>query len=350
VDLRLSPEQQQLVEAFSGLYGKHAAPEHVRAAEPSGFDAELWARLVELGVLPMAVGESVGGWGASFLDLAVVAEQQGRFLAPAPVIEAQVAARLLARVGDPGAARLADALGGERLITFAPRAARDGSAGLVPAGSVADDAVVLAGDRLLLVPLEGARTVVENLASMPLADIDLARTDGTGAGLVLAEGSTALELHDRAVDEWMALTAAALVGIAARALEVGVEYVKERYAWGVPIGSFQGISHRLADSATAVDGARLLAHEAAWAVEEEPERAAELAAMAFAFAYETARDATYRSLHFHGGYGFMMEYDIQLFYRRARGWAEVYDDPGRVYRRVADRRYGPVASASVGEG
>ncbi len=345
MDLRLSPEQQQLVEAFSGLYGKHAAPEYVRAAEPSGFDAELWARLVELGVLPMAVDESVGGWGASFLDLAVVAEQQGRFLAPAPVIEAQVAARLLARVAEPSTARLADALGGERLITFAPRAARDGFAGLVPAGSVADDAVVLSGDRLLLVPLDGARTVVENLASMPLADIAVGED-----GLVLAEGSNARELHDRAVDEWMALTATALVGLAARALEIGVEYVKERYAWGVPIGSFQGISHRLADSATAVDGARLLAFEAAWAAEEEPERAAELAAMAFAFAYETARDATYRSLHFHGGYGFMMEYDIQLYYRRARGWAEVYDDPGRVYRRVADRRYGPVASASVGEG
>ena len=112
----------------------------------------------------------------------------------------------------------------------------------------------------------------------------------------------------------------------------------------MPIGSFQGIAHRLADTAAAVDGARLLAYEAAWAVDDQPERAAELAAMAFAFAYETARDATYRSLHFHGGYGFMMEYDIQLYFRRARGWANVFDDPEHVYRRVADRRYGPVRS------
>jgi alkylation response protein AidB-like acyl-CoA dehydrogenase len=348
VDLRLSPEQEQLVEAFSGLYGKRAAIEHVRAAEPSGFDADLWARLGDLGVLPMAVDEPSGGWGASFLDLAVVAEQQGRFLAPAPVIETQVAARLLARLGEPGARPLSDALSGDRLITFAPRRARDDVAGLVPAGSVADDAVILIGDRLVLVPLDGARTSVENLASMPLADIAL--LDGAGTGLVLADGPAALEAHDRAVDEWMALTGAALVGIAARALEIGVDYVKERYAWGVPIGSFQAISHRLADSAAAVDGARLLALEAAWAVAEEPERSAELAAMAFAFGYETARDATYRSLHFHGGYGFMMEYDIQLYYRRARGWAEVYDDPGLVYRRVADRRYGPVAPATVGKG
>jgi hypothetical protein len=71
--------------------------------------------------------------------------------------------------------------------------------------------------------------------------------------------------------------------------------------------------------------------------------------MAFAFAYETARDTTYRSLHFHGGYGFMMEYDIQLYFRRARGWANVFDDPEHVYRRAADRRYGPPLRGHPGE-
>ena len=337
MDLRLTPEQDQLVDAFAGLYSKHSTPEQVRSAEALGFDPELWKRLADLGAVPMAVGEADGGWGASFLELALVAEQQGRFVAAAPIIEAQVAARLLARLGRTGAGPLADALSGGRLITFAPRVARGDRADLVPAGSIADAAVVLADDRLLLVPLDDARTVVENLASMPLADVALAPSS-----TVLAEGDLARSAHDRAVDEWMALTGAALVGIAARALEIGVEYVKERKAWGVPIGTFQGISHRLADSASAVDGARLLAYEAAWAVEDQPERAAELAAMSFAFAYETARDATYRSLHFHGGYGFMMEYDIQLYYRRARGWANVHEDPEAAYRRVADRRYGPV--------
>ena len=146
---------------------------------------------------------------------------------------------------------------------------------------------------------------------------------------------------DGALDDFLVLTAAGLVGIGARALEIGVEYVKERKAWGVPIGSFQAIAHRLADSATAVDGARLLAYEAAWAASDEPDRHSELAAMAFAFAYESARDATYRSLHFHGGYGFMMEYDIQLYYRRARAWANVYAEPRlrvRTRRRQALRR------------
>jgi alkylation response protein AidB-like acyl-CoA dehydrogenase len=342
MDLRLTDEQTQLVDAFASLYAKHSTPELVRAAEKVGFDPGLWERLGELGAVPMAVAESAGGWGATFLDLALAAEQQGRFVAPVPAIETQVAARLLERVGEPASAALADALSGDRLVTFAPRAARAGGAELVPAGAIADDAVVLVGDALVVVPLDGRRTVVENLGSMPLADIELA-----AAPTVLASGAQAHALHDRAVDEWLALTAAALVGVAARALEIGVEYVKERKAWGVPIGSFQAVAHRLADCATAVDGARLLAYEAAWAVDEQPGRAGELAAMAFSFAYETARDATYRSLHFHGGYGFMMEYDIQLYYRRARAWANVFTNPEEGYLRVADRRYGPVAANGV---
>ena len=151
------------------------------------------------------------------------------------------------------------------------------------------------------------------------------------------EGCAAFET---ALDEWLLLTAAALVGLGARSLEIGVEYVKEREAFGVPIGSFQAVAHRLADSATALDGARLLAYEAAWAVEDDPGRATELAALAFAFAAEAARDASYRSLHFHGGYGFMMEYDIQLFWRRARAWTNVWAEPAAGYRRAADARYG----------
>ena len=336
LDLDLTTEQRQLVESFAALYGKHAAPEHVRAAEPLGFDESLWGHVLEIGALNMAVGEAAGGWGASPLDLALIAEQQGRFVAPVPVLEAQVAARLLARLDGPRAASELDSvLQGDRLVTTALHPARDGTAALVPAAAIADDAVVLVGDQLLLVPLIQARTLVENLGSMPVADVAV-----VDEAEVLASGPQALIAFDAAVDDFLSLTAAALVGIGARALEIGIAYVKERIAWGVPVGSFQAIAHPLADSATAVDGARLLAYEAAWAATDAPERAPELAAMAFAFAYESARDATYRSLHFHGGYGFMMEYDIQLYYRRARAWANIYADPRNVYRRVADKRYG----------
>ena len=337
MDLRLSDEQQQLVDALAALYGKHAPPERVRAAEPGGFDAALWDQLLELGVVAMAVDEADGGWGASPEDLALAAEQQGRAVAPAPVIEAQAAARALARLGrEELAGALTDVLAGDRLVTIALREAVDGRALAVPAAAVADDALVLNGDRLLLVPLEGVRSPFENLGSMPLADVEVG---GSGAREV-ASGAEAHAVHDAAVDDWLRLTAAALVGVGAKALELAVAYVKERKAWGVPIGSFQSVAHGLADVATAVDGARLLAYEAAWAATDDVERAPELAALAFAFAAGAARDATDRALHYHGGYGFMMEYDVQLLWRRARSWGQVWGEPRAGYLRAADRRYG----------
>jgi alkylation response protein AidB-like acyl-CoA dehydrogenase len=335
MDVGMSDEQHQLVESFTALFGDASPPARVRLAEPLGFDPGLWETVRSGGIVAMAVDDTHGGWGAEPLDLALVAETQGRFAAPVPIVESQVAARLLARLDAPRAASaLATTLAGERTVTMAVHPAREGVARLVPAGAVADDALVMDGGRLLLVPTGDNRAHVENLGSMPLADLRL----GPDAE-VLADGPAAEVAYEAALDEFSLLTAALQVGVAARAVEIGVRYVKERHAFGVPIGSFQSIAHALADSATAVDGARLLTYEAAWAHAEEPERFAELAAMAFAFATETARDATYRSLHFHGGYGFTDEYDIQLYYRRARAWTAVYLEPRAAYRRAADHRY-----------
>ncbi len=204
MDLNLTAEQNQLVEAFAGLFAKQATSDQVRAAEPLGFDGALWRQLHEMGVLEMALDESSGGWGASPLDLALIAEQQGRFVAPVPIIETQVAARLLARLGEGRAAEvLAGALAGERIVTLAlhpvvRNAAVPGKATLVPAGAVADDALVLDGDRLLLVTLEGNRTLVENLASMPLADVAV-----PADAEVLAEGAAVLAAHDAAIDDFL---------------------------------------------------------------------------------------------------------------------------------------------------
>jgi alkylation response protein AidB-like acyl-CoA dehydrogenase len=169
---------------------------------------------------------------------------------------------------------------------------------------------------------------------MPLADVEI-----PGAATVLVESGVAAEVFERAVDRWLMLTAAVLVGAGSRALEITVDYACDRRAFGTPIGAFQAISHRLADSATAVDGARLLVYRAACAEVDDVERASELAAMAFAFAYEAARDVTHRGIHFHGGYGFMMEQDIQLYYRRVRGWANVFGDTNAALDRVASERY-----------
>ncbi|BCQ09018.1 acyl-CoA dehydrogenase [Mycobacterium heckeshornense] len=338
MDLSLSGEQRQLVDSFAAMYARESSTQRVRAAEPTGFDPRLWRALLETGAVDMAVTEAAGGWGATELELALIAEQYGRAIASAPVIEAQVAARLLGRCGDARAELLQAALTGERLVAFAPRPARNGIFSLAPAGAVADVVVGLDGTRLVAALVGGDRRPVRNLGSLPLADVPV----GCDAE-VLAEGDEAQRRFDDALDLWLALTATALAGAAKRAVELAVDYAKQRHAFGVAIGSFQAVSHPLADSATAADGARLLALEAACAFVDEPHRVKELAAMAFAFASETARDATQRSLHVHGGYGFGMEGDIQLYYRRVRGWAMVYGEPAVALDRVADARYGTVA-------
>jgi alkylation response protein AidB-like acyl-CoA dehydrogenase len=335
VDLNLSDEQQQLVDSFGALYAKESPTERVRAAEPIGHDAELWLRLKENGALQMAVDERSGGWGASLLDLALVAEQHGRYLGSAPLIEAQAAARLLARLGSnrTGRALLGSAIAGTRLVTLALHPPTDGVLSLVPGGSVADDVVFFDGGSVRHIALGDDRRAVTNIGSLPLADIVV-----PASATELASGTEASSAFDGAVNEWMILVAGALVGIAARSIEIGVEYVKERKAFGVPIGSFQAVSHGLADAATALDGGTLLAREAAWSAEIEPERTLELGPLAFGFCAETAREASYRSLHYHGGYGFMLEYDIQLYFRRARAWPAQFGEPDTAFALAAGRR------------
>ena len=189
MDLNLSDEQQQLVDSFGALYAKDSPPERVRAAEaaePTGHDPELWLRLLENGAVEMAVEEGSGGWGASLLDLALVAEQHGRYLGAAPLIEAQVAARLLSRLGpDSRAAGLLEpALAGARLVTLALRPPAGAVLGLVPAGAVADDVIFFDGGALrhiALDELEGERRAVTNIGSLPLADIALPAASTTTA-------------------------------------------------------------------------------------------------------------------------------------------------------------------------
>jgi alkylation response protein AidB-like acyl-CoA dehydrogenase len=332
VDLAPSAEQRQLVDAFSALYADLCTAADIHAAEPLGHDPALWQQLISTDVVAMALPEACGGYGASLVDLCLVAEQHGRYVAPAPVVEAQVAARLFARLTGGASPVLADVAAGRRLLTLALRPAAAGKADLVPAGAIADNALVVVDDAVVLVPLAGRGTAVDNLGCLPLADV------ADVSGEVIASGPDAIEAFATAIDEWRVLTAAALYGIAARSLEIAVGYVKERQAFGRPLGAFQGVAHRLADRATEVDGAQLLAREAAWSQDAEPGRFSALAAMALGFAAETARDTTYFALHFHGGYGFMLEYPIQLYFRRARTWGAILESPADSFRRVGDLR------------
>lgn len=341
MNLALSDEQAMLAQTFRALFAKECPAERVRAAEPRGVDDDLWALVRAQGVLDMAVPAAAGGWGAGFLDLALIAEEHGRVLAPTPLLEAQVAARLLAGVGgDPAGDLLARVLAGDDLATVALHPARDGQLALVPAGAMAS-AVLFADGDAVMVTTQAARPAPPTIAALPLASVP------TGGARVLAQGAPAVAAFGRARDEWMLLTAAALVGLAARALELGTDYARDRTQFGVPIATFQAVAHRLADCAAAIEGARLLCCDAAWSWDERPDDAAALPAMALSYAAQVANDTVGWSLHVHGGYGFMAEYDIQLYFRRAKAWANVLADPRVLLHEVADRLYGPVGTSGA---
>jgi alkylation response protein AidB-like acyl-CoA dehydrogenase len=342
MDLDLSAEQQLVVEAVHSLLASHCSSDVVRASEPGGFDPKLWALLSQLAGPAIGVPEDRGGGGASLLDLELISEQLGAFLAPVPFIDGAVAARALAASGDGARASLEALIEDATTVaTVALHPASAGTARLVPSGAIAAQLVAMDGDELVVVtggPRGGER---RNLGSSPLADRSV-----RGAGRsVLAAGTAAAVAYRQAQDEWRVLMSGALVGIGEAALTLGVEYAKDRRQFGVPIGSFQSIARDLADVATLVDGARLLAREAAWARAEEDQDFPSLSSMAFLFATRAARRATNVSLHVHGGYGFTLEYDIQLYYRRAQAWPLALGDPRRGVVLLADSLLGPAGVA-----
>lgn len=350
--LGLTDDQEAIREVFGGFFAREAPISAVREAEPLGFSGAMWSRLCETGAPGMGVAESDGGGGASLADLAVVAERAGAALAPVPFVDHTAAARVLASIGGLSA----DVVDGQSIASLALRPARAGVWALVPSGAVAHVVIGLDGDSLVCVRSDPPAASPRNHGAQPIAD----RSSVDGARVVIASGATARTAFDQAVAEWKTLTAAALVGLSQQALDIGVQYAKERIQFGRPIGAFQAVQQGLADLPGMVDGGRLLANKAAWAgdrlargiegsndVDRNDNTDFEtLAGMAFVFCADTAAWVTDRSLHYHGGYGYAEEYDIQLFYRRARGWALIWDDPSRECLRVADRLFGPRKGAA----
>jgi alkylation response protein AidB-like acyl-CoA dehydrogenase len=133
-----------------------------------------------------------------------------------------------------------------------------------------------------------------------------------------------------------AAAAAEALGIAQRALDLGVEHAKTRTQFGKPIGTYQAVSHPLAQTYTDVELARSLVYWAAWCVAKDDDRAPLAAAAAKAFAAESAVAACERSIQVHGGIGFTWEHPLHRFYKRAL-WLEGFGRrPAELRLEVAD--------------
>ena len=216
-------------------------------------------------------------------------------------------------------------------MVLAPRPAVQGVAVAVPWGAVAGGVVALDDDELVLV--HGAPgTAVRDLGFLAAADRAL-RGEAVERQ-VLADGDRAREIWDLAVGWWRLGTAAACAGMAGQALDVAAGYARTRHQFGVPIGSFQAIQQLLADPAMAADGALLLVREAAWQHDHGLASWRGAADIAYAHAAETAVRAAEACLHVHGGYGFTLEYDAQLYLRRAKALLLLGGDPEAIWQRI----------------
>ncbi|CDO27399.1 acyl-CoA dehydrogenase family protein [Mycolicibacterium porcinum] len=329
LDYSLSEDHVDLQTAYRQFFKTHSDIEALRAAEPSGFDKSLWERLCAMGATTMALPESVGGDGATLVDLTLVAEELGRSLAPVPWIDHVVAARLLARLG---ALESEDIVNGTQLVAIDPQQVAPVGSRLVPAGSVADHIVVRDGDSIVQLGFSSRPARVDNIGKLPMAWVDPAAAD---TRTVLASGSQAVAEYQRALDEWRLLTAAALVGLVEETMTIAAEFAKSRYTLGVPIGTLQGISHPLANIAITVQSGRGLARRAAWFLDNEPDERPELAPSAFVFMAEEAAKAATMAVHVQGGLGVSAEAAATAYLVRARGWALAGGDPGASAVRIA---------------
>jgi alkylation response protein AidB-like acyl-CoA dehydrogenase len=169
--------------------------------------------------------------------------------------------------------------------------------------------------------------------------VEFRDVDVPGANRIGASGS-GWRTWDAVMHDAIILLAAQAIGGAERALEITVQYAKDRKQFDKPLGAFQAIAHYLSDATTVIDGGKALVWEAAWA-RASGRSTARLAPMAKLFACQTYRDVTAMAQQVWGGVGFTLEYDIQLYFRRAKqlqiSWWDTRYLEELVARRVLDQ-------------
>ena len=354
LDLEFDQEQELLRQTVRDVLERHCGLDVVRAMEddPVGYPLELWSQFGRLDLIGLLVPEEYGGSGMSLIEGVALYEELGRALAPTPhFVSAVMAGGVLAAAGSEEQKErwLRAVASGDAVFTpawlepengFSPRGVGlwadpdDSGSRFVLNGVKRHVAFAAAADRLVVLARTGERD----------EDVDLFLVDPSRPGVTLRQqfsiaSDTQYEvtLSGVSVDEvdrvgaagtgwgtWrsvlepgLVLLAAQAVGGARYALEITTQYAKDRQQFDKPLGAFQALAHYLADAVTALDGAEQLVHEAAWAgATGRP--LSSLAPMAKLFACSTFRDITAMAQQIFGGIGFTLDFEIQLYFRRAK--------------------------------
>jgi len=352
LDLDFSAEQEMLRATARDVLERHCPSSVVREMEddPIGYPAELWGQLAKLDLVGLLLPEASGGSGMSLVEGVALYEELGRALAPTPhFVSAVLCGGVLARSGtdEQRTEWLPRVAAGDAVLTpawlepdggFGPAgvqaSARADGGGFVLNGvkrhvafaAAADRLVVLARtgeapgavDLFLVDPAQPGVSMAQqfSIASDTQYEVTL-RDVSVGAGDRIGGPQTGWDSWDEVMSDGIVLLGAQAVGGARYALDITVQYAKDREQFDKPLGAFQAIAHYLADAVTAVDGAEQLVHEAAWA-RANGRPSAQLAPMAKLYACNTFRDVTAMAQQIFGGIGFTLDFDIQLYFRRAK--------------------------------
>lgn len=308
----MTEERQLLRETVAALVEKHASPAAVRAAMESerGYDESLWTLLCEqVGAAALVVPEEMGGAGGELADAAVVLEELGKALVPTPLLGTTLAELALLAADEPDADALEGLAEGARLgaVVFDP--------GYVVNGDVADVVVAADGERLSRWTKFTADRVDAMDLTRRLARLEPQETADIGADPGLADTAALL-------------LAAEQIGAATRCLDLTVQYTKDRVQFGRPIGSFQALKHRMADLYVAAQSARAVVDEAI----ATPSSTS--AALARFSASEALTKVAAEAVQMHGGIAITWEHDIQLYFKRAHGSAQLFGPPREHLRRL----------------
>ncbi|HEY9266093.1 MAG TPA: acyl-CoA dehydrogenase family protein [Mycobacterium sp.] len=308
----MTEERELLRDTVAALVEKHASPEAVREAMSSerGYDESLWQMLCEqVGAAALVVPEELGGAGGELADAAVVLEELGKGLVPTPLLGTTLAELALLAADEPDADTLEKLAEGRSIgaVVFDP--------GYVVNGDVADVVIAADGEKL---------TRWTSFTTQPLVSMDVTRRL---AG-VKADETSEIGADPGLADVAAILLAAEQIGAASRCLDLTVQYTKDRVQFGRPIGSFQALKHRMADLYVAVQSARAVVDEA---VADPSPTSAALARVAASEAFSKVAG---EAVQMHGGIAITWESDIQLYFKRAHGSAQLLGPPRQHLRRL----------------
>jgi alkylation response protein AidB-like acyl-CoA dehydrogenase len=368
-------ERAELRSTARRLLDERSSSERVRAAvaQPSGFDRDLWAQVVQLGWTTIHVDERYGGAGYGYADLAVVLHELGRALTPSPFLASAVlagGALALADNQDVAAPCLGQLTGGTALgaVAFAGthgsyelsrltttwrthgRGLRlGGAAGFVLDADLADLIVVAARDAegrvaVLAVDPEDPGIRVDRVATVDETQrLCTVRFDDVAVAEdrhLVAPGDAAEGLLGRLLAIGVVAAASDAVGVAERALDMAAEYAQVRTQFGKPIGSFQAVKHHAANMAIAVETTRAAVGAAAAALDGDPAEWATAAAITSSYVGPACSRACTLGLLVHGGIGFTWEQDAHLQLKRTKLDEVLFGTPSWHRRRLADAAFG----------